>query len=96
MLYMNEYEISDVKRRHTSHPILSKAARFLENFKDEVNAHSDGWCYWSPPVKAARKLMQLVLSANATEAEFKAALTPIKSFYTRRGNAAGMKFPEVI
>jgi hypothetical protein len=39
--------------------------------------------------------MTLVEGSDATEAQFKAALSPIKSFYTRRGNAAGMTYPEV-
>lgn len=96
MMYMNEFDISDAKRRHASHPVLSRATRFLEAFKDEVNANSDGWAYWPAPLRAAVKLMTLINlpAANATESQFRAALSPIKSFYTRRGNAAGMKYPE--
>jgi hypothetical protein len=93
MLFMNEYEIDQAVRNTTG--VKNDAARFLAAFKDEVNAHSDGWPYWSVAARAAKRLMQLVSSREeATEAQFRAALAPIKSFYTRRGNAAGMKFPE--
>lgn len=102
MKYMNDFDISDAKRRHAMLPVLSKAVSFLEAFKEEVNAHSDGWAYWKAPVKAADKLMTMIevdletgCHIDATEAKFRAALTPIKSFYTRRGNAAGMSYPSI-
>ena len=64
---------------------------------NEVNEHSDGWSYWNPPAKAAAKLMKIVNGyMEPTEYQLKLALIPIKSFYTRRGYAAGMKFPEVL
>jgi hypothetical protein len=94
MLYMNDFDIFQAVERHLNHPVLSKATRFLVAFKQEVDSHSDGWAYWRPPVQAAAKLMTLVQGADATEAQYRAALAPIKSFYTRRGNAAGMQFPE--
>ena len=95
MKFMNEYDIEVAQRRNANHPVLSRASRFLGILKEEVNEHSDGWAYWAAPVRAAAKLMTLVESQDATEAQFKAALSPIKSFYTRRGIAAGMQYPEV-
>jgi hypothetical protein len=96
MLFMNEYEIDRAVTRHQSHPVLSVATKFLSEFRDEVNAHSDGWCHWPAPLHAAAKLMTLVeQNSQPTEADLKKALAPIKSFYTRRGYAAGMKYPEV-
>lgn len=95
MKFMNEYDISLAEQRHIGHPVLARATQFLMDFREEVNAHSDGWAYWGAPVRAAAKLMTLVEGHDATEAQFKAALSPIKSFYTRRGNAAGMQYPEV-
>ena len=95
MLYMNDFDIAIATQRNADHPVLSRATAFLVEFRDEVNSHSDGWPYWSAPLKAARKLMELVQSDDATEDQLIAALSPIKAFYTRRGNAAGMKFPEV-
>ncbi len=91
---MSEYEIEDAIRRHAPDSIAGRAARFLSEFRHEVNANSDGWPYWSPPVKAAAKLMGLIQNpALVIEQDLKAALRPIKSFYTRRGYKAGMKWP---
>jgi hypothetical protein len=103
---MNEYEIDEAARRYAHDPILGKASRFLQEFKDEVNAHSDGWAYWKPAMISAGKLMTLIRSARsnaewdeagerAKEKMFLKALTPIKSFMTRRGLAAGMRMPLV-
>lgn len=93
MLFMNEWEIREAHSRYRNHSTLGPATLFLLDFMDEVNAHSDGWPYWSPPVKSAAKLMTLIGRGDATLAEVRAALGPIKSFMTRRGNAAGMKLP---
>jgi hypothetical protein len=96
MLYMNTWEIAESKDRHKSHPVLSRAANFLARFEEEVNAHSDGWAYWSAPVKAARKLQELVSTRGespVTEAQLTSAISPIRSFYTRIGYAVGMTFP---
>lgn len=100
MLFMNEYEIDEAVRRYAPDTTQGRGARFLAAYRDEVNAHSDGWPYWSAPVRAAAKLMRLLTwkreqANDVTETELHKALTPIKSFYTRRGYAAGMKFPEV-
>lgn len=103
MMYMNEYEINDAvdRFRHLTNPIPLRAAKFLAAFRDEVNSHSDGWAYWNAPVNSARKLMELcslrdwMHAARMTEEEYKTALTPIKRFYTTKGNAAGLRWPNV-
>jgi hypothetical protein len=96
MLFMNEWEIKETMVRYRNHAVLSKATRFLDAFKDQVNLNSDGWPYWSQPVKSAAKLMQLIENPDtATEANFRKALMPIRSFYTRKGYAAGMQWPVV-
>jgi hypothetical protein len=103
---MNKYEIDEAARCYATDPILGKASRFLQEFKDEVNAHSDGWAYWKPAMISAAKLMTLIRSARnnpewdeagepAKEKMFLKALIPIKSFMTRRGLAAGMRMPLV-
>jgi hypothetical protein len=106
-MWMNEFEIEQAIEKFKSHPVLGKGARFLGAFRDEVNEHSDGWPYWKLPGKAAEKLMDLLHGhmyagmgayprlAEPTEADLKKAVAPIKSFYTRRGSAAGMKFPSL-
>lgn len=96
MKFLNEWEIKSACERYRNHTVLGRATRFLLAFMDEVNAHSDGWAYWGPPVKSARQLMCLIdTPESATEAAFRKALGPIKAFYTRRGYKAGMVFPEV-
>lgn len=96
MLYMNDFDIEMAKRRIGNHPILGEAIRFLQDFKEEVDQHSDGWAYWRLPVASAAKLMTLIQHPEtATMANLKAALTPIKSFYTRHGHKAGMKLPSL-
>ena len=109
MLFLNENDIEMYTGRFAAHPALGPATRFLTRFKDEVNRHSDGWPYWSAPVRAAAKLMGLIergdrvargvpsyrgfRDAEVTLAEVKAALVPIKTFMTRRGTKAGMTLP---
>lgn len=107
MKFMNEYDIEDAVRKFDADPVLGPAARFLDAYKNEVNAHSDGWPYWSAPVKAAGKLIELLdghrmsgMGAyprlpRPTEADIKRTLTPIKVFMTKRGTAVGMVFPEL-
>jgi len=106
VLFMNEYEIDEAARCYAHDPILGKASRFLQEFKDEVNAHSDGWAYWKPAMTSAGKLMTLIGSVRGNhewdgideptkEKMFLKALTPIKCFMTRRGLAAGMRMPAV-
>lgn len=95
MRFMNEWDIELAVKRWASHPVLGPATRFLNAFKDEVNAHSDGWPYWAPAAKSAAKLMALIEDRGeaATAAELRAALAPVKAFMTRRGRAAGMSLP---
>lgn len=104
-MWMNEMDIDQAVERFKAHPVLGKYARFLSAFRDEVNAHSDGWAYWKAPAKAADRLMTLMNGhlfsgmgayprmQEPSEAEFKKTLTPIKAFYAKYGTKAGMKFP---
>jgi hypothetical protein len=93
MLFMNEWEIAEKRAQHAKHPALGPATQFLYEFMQEVNSHSDGWPYWSLPVKAAKNLIALIQRGNATIDEVQVALRPIKSFMTRRGYKAGMSMP---
>ncbi|HEY6019447.1 MAG TPA: hypothetical protein VIY48_05975 [Candidatus Paceibacterota bacterium] len=96
MMFMNHWDIDEAVARPTFFSYQHLAARFLQEFRNEVDANSDGWAYWKAPVMAAQKMQGIVLGkVEATESNYKAALTPIKRFYSLRGNAAGMKFPEV-
>ncbi len=105
MLFMNTWEIDQAAARLRDHEVLGPAARFLQNFRDLINANSDGWAYWRQPVRAAAKLQQLLGDAvkpfvvrgggpvtrpEVTAADVRKALTPIKAFCTRKK----LKLPE--
>jgi hypothetical protein len=95
-MFYNDYDIENAVRRHASHLVLGRATRFLRQFADEANSHSDGWHSWPAPCRAAQQLIELIHRGHATDGDLKRALAPIKSFYTRRGNAAGMRWPNEI
>ena len=97
MLFMNEMEIEDAVRRYRDHELLGPATRTLQNLCDAVNRNSDGWPYWSKPVRAAEKLQQLIQGEDRRTAYFdevredvtadglKKAYAPIKRFRTSSG-----------
>jgi hypothetical protein len=92
MRYMNEWEIEEAVDRFAGQPILGPATVTLQNLQRWTNSHSDGWAYWPKPCRAAAKLQELIEEAHPfrgakqpTEAEYKAALRPIKAFRTRQG-----------
>lgn len=101
-MWMNEYDIDDAVRRtsaDTERPNLRTAVGILDRLKDWTNSHSDGWPYWRAPAKAAAKLMALThyraagygrQTDDISDAELKAAITPIKSFLTKQQNAKRM------
>lgn len=95
--WMNRFDIEEASDKHKNDKgALGKAVKFLHDFMEEVDAHSDGWPYWRLPAHAALKLETLIQNPEtATEDKLRAALSPIRAFYTRHGSAAGMKFPEI-
>lgn len=98
MLYMNDYDIDLAIQRHPAHTAAGRAARLLANFREQVNSVSDGWAYWRAPLLAARRMMELAQRPPidpGTDADYRAALTPIRAFMTRKGRAAGIILPEV-
>lgn len=102
MTWMNHSEVDEAVDRFRPYPNRHRAACFLKAFVEEVDARSDGWPYWSAPSRAAKQLMELLAPAKArwntndiTLAQLNKALKPIKSFYTRRGYAAGMQYPTI-
>lgn len=91
MLFMNTWEIDERADRFKSHPVLGKATRFLQRFRDLIDRNSDGWAYWPLPVRAAKSLQELIQNPDtATEAAYKKAIRPIKAFCTRHK----LTFPE--
>ena len=93
-MFMNEYEIEVAVREWANHPVLGPASQTLRNLMAWTNAHSDGWAYWTKPLRAAAKLMELVHGDHAlifdterddaTPAAYNRALVPIKAFRTRQ------------
>jgi len=96
-MWMNEYDIERMLNLFdpAEVPNLAKAAKTLDHFATWTNANSDGWAHWPKPAKAATKIMDLLQNASvqayngtlrdASDADLKRALTPIKSFLTRQG-----------
>jgi hypothetical protein len=98
---MNEYEVEEALRwfDEEDQANLIYAARVLYRLMRWTNSCSDGWPYWQKPRRASAKLQALVQAGreknrrnygdleDCTEAEMKAAFTPIKSFLTRIGTA---------
>ena len=92
--YMNDAEIEEAAARWHDHPVLGPATRTLANLQAWTDANSDGWPYWSAPLKAAARLINLIVRdgtadyvfdderADATVKELRAAYTPIRRFRT--------------
>jgi hypothetical protein len=91
MRFMNSWDIDRSVAVYDRHPILGPASKTLQNLERWTNENSDGWAYWPKPCRAAKKLMELLDrdprygEDDVTEADYKAALQPIKSFRTRQG-----------
>lgn len=98
MRYMNDWDLQQAARRFDPHTVPNRArlVEVVDNLREWTNANSDGWAYWPKPCRAAAKAIALIESTSypeyerrqhedATDAETKAALTPIKAFLTRQG-----------
>ncbi len=101
-MFLNRHDIEEACYRLNPETVAGHAARLLRAYQEDVDAHSDGWPYWSAPVKAARRLQELVRAhlyagmgayptvKAATTADLQRALSPMRRFMTTRGKAAGM------
>jgi hypothetical protein len=98
MRYMNDWDLAQARRRFHPSAVPNRAhlVEVVEALREWANANSDGWAYWPKPCRAASKAMALIESTaypeyqrredeDATGAETKAALVPIKAFLTRQG-----------
>jgi ethanolamine utilization protein EutP (predicted NTPase) len=95
MIFMNEYEVQRQAVRYDAvdTPNLYTASRVLYAVMTWVNNNSDGWPYWQAPQKATQRLQTLLWDVSpfernptdCSDADLKKALTPIKSFLTRKG-----------
>lgn len=96
MRFMNYCDMVTAHRRAVASkdPVRAVAAQFIMQLAEETDAHSDGWAHWPAPCNAAQRMIALADGRTPSSPEaFKRALAPVKAFYTRRGNAASMKFP---
>lgn len=97
MKFLNTWEVDERRAQYVNHPVLGPATRTLANLRDAADENSDGWCYWPKPVRAAARLIELIdrdgtwqyrtdpARADATKAELRKALSPVKAFRTRSG-----------
>jgi hypothetical protein len=102
-MWMNEAEIDNALEIIEAHaPQFYKYAKFLSDWRDVVNANSDGWAYWRAGTSCADALSAHVSAvvtklrghsqAFPTEAEFKTSLRPIRATATKRE----LKAPELV
>lgn len=95
-MWMNEYEIDHAAEMIDNRaPEFSKYAKYLSDWRTVVNENSDGWPYWKVGGRAAEGLMGLVQRVTnviagrggemPTEAEFRKAISKIKSAATKHG-----------
>jgi hypothetical protein len=95
---MNEWDIESALRRFDPGRTPNRAylANVVSALRDWANSNSDGWVYWPLPVRAARKAIELIDGGttperieqeehDATDAEVRAALSPIKALLTKQG-----------
>ena len=84
-----DHALSVLKR---AAPEIAPYAQYLSDYRDEVNANSDGWAYWRAGTRAADKLSNLISAAVGAarghgempdELALKKSLTPIRSACTR-------------
>ena len=98
MRYMNEYDVDEAVRRFdpSATPNRAYLARVVDAMRGYANTHSDGWAYWPKPARACGRAFELIDGGtmrerieqeerDATDAEVRAALSPIKAFLTRQG-----------
>lgn len=98
MRFMNEFDLATALNRFSPHttPNRAKLAETVYQLAVWTNANSDGWAYWPKPLRAAAKAMeqidpitnadvQRMKIEDCTDAEYAAALRPIKTFLTKQG-----------
>src|SRR5574338_536809 len=96
--FMSEYDIDVALRRFDPGRTPNRAylAAVVDALRDWANSNSDGWAYWPKPARAARRAFELIdgyttpdrtaqEEYDATDAEVRAALAPIKALLTRQG-----------
>ncbi len=96
MKFMNDYDIAQARQRYGrgETPNRLALAIVVDRLAEWTNDHSDGWAYWPKPCRAAAKAIGHIESTaypeyerrqheDISDAELRAALSPIKAFLTR-------------
>ncbi len=88
MKFWNQSDFLDyenwLSRFGGSCPNLRLGWRVADQVRQHANANSDGWHSWRLPCSACGKLLLLLETrAEPSDAALRAALSPIKAFYTR-------------
>lgn len=91
-MYMNEYDLDFAVERFSNCALRRyRVACVVRALADWTDRNSDGWAYWPKPARAAKRLMELLSSADrwdpadVPESEVQRALIPVKAFLTRQG-----------
>jgi len=97
-MFMNRYDIEEaVEILSRRRPDLAPYARYLDAWREVVDGNSDGWGTWGAGTGAGRRLGGVLRTAVEVvrgfkpaeemprEAAFRAAMTPIKQFATKKG-----------
>lgn len=105
MRFFNEFDIESARRRFDNgdYPNLAAAVETIDNVRRWTDCNSDGWAYWSPPVRACGRLIELVENAgycrggsgpsvDCSPAELAAAVRPVKSFRTKVSNGTNPRW----
>lgn len=94
-MWMNESEIDEALEIIGKYaPRFLPYVKYLSDWRDIINQNSDGWPYWTAGTRPASRLQELISAimskirgrgaAEPSIRELDRALTPIKSFATRK------------
>jgi len=86
--FWNQWEIEEGAERHYENLNVRRGWNLLRRLVDATNDQSDGWPHWKAPSQSARTLQSHLQRAGRsgaiTDAELKAAVSPIRSMVTRQ------------
>lgn len=88
---MNQNEIEWASRQNHQCPNVRKGVMLLARLVHSVNDQSDGWAYWTAPLNASKKLINLLKSTGnlnygthgtISDSQLQAAVSPIRRMVT--------------
>ena len=109
MLYMNDHDLAYARRRFGRGFTPNRLALVMvvDNLREWTDNHSDGWAYWQPPLRAARRAIDNIYSTTSaanevqeftdiSDEEVMFAVRPIKSFLTKYRHIVTPEAREII